>query len=102
MAEQAPPNDNSNEEGTVVLPPKMRVHALAKLLGLTSKQVMAKAADLGTELRSAHSSLQRDLAEQIRAALGAPAETGPVPAAEAAPEPVGERPRCPPEKPSSR
>ncbi|MGW4580932.1 translation initiation factor IF-2 N-terminal domain-containing protein [Rhodococcus aetherivorans] len=95
MAEQAPPNDNSNEEGTVVLPPKMRVHALAKLLGLTSKQVMAKAADLGTELRSAHSSLQRDLAEQIRAALGAPAEAEPVPTAEAAPEPVGEAPEVP-------
>ncbi|WP_010592809.1 translation initiation factor IF-2 N-terminal domain-containing protein [Rhodococcus sp. P14] len=91
MAEQAPPNDTSIDEGTVVLPPKMRVHALAKLLGLTSKQVMAKAADLGTELRSAHSSLQRDLAEQIRAALGAPAETG----TEAAPEPVGEVPEVP-------
>ncbi|KOS53958.1 translation initiation factor IF-2 N-terminal domain-containing protein [Rhodococcus rhodochrous] len=93
MADQAPPNDTSIDEGTVVLPPKMRVHALAKLLGLTSKQVMAKAADLGTELRSAHSSLQRDLAEQIRAALGAPAETG----AEAAPEPVGEVPEVPAE-----
>nr|WP_186455345.1 translation initiation factor IF-2 N-terminal domain-containing protein [Rhodococcus rhodochrous] len=51
------------------LPAKIRVHALAKLLGLTSKQVIAKAAERGTELRSAHSTLPRDVAEDLHAAL---------------------------------
>nr|WP_174247157.1 translation initiation factor IF-2 N-terminal domain-containing protein [Rhodococcus rhodochrous] len=82
------------------LPAKIRVHALAKLLGLTSKQVIAKAAERGTELRSAHSTLPRDVAEDLHAALsddtGIPepavqeAETAPEAAAETAPEAVAE------------
>ncbi|UTT50130.1 translation initiation factor IF-2 N-terminal domain-containing protein [Rhodococcus gordoniae] len=93
MADQEPPEDNSIEasdaEGRNLLglPAKIRVHALAKLLGLTSKQVIAKAAERGTELRSAHSTLPRDVAEGLHAALS---DTGtPEPAvqeAEAAPE----------------
>ena len=48
----------------------MRVHALAKILGVTSKQVLAEAAALGTELRSAQSSLQREVAERLYASPG--------------------------------
>nr|WP_213934362.1 translation initiation factor IF-2 N-terminal domain-containing protein [Rhodococcus sp. B50] len=84
------------------LPAKIRVHALAKLLGLTSKQVIAKAAERGTELRSAHSTLPRDVAEDLHAALSdtgtpepaveeaeaVPEGTAPEPAAETAPEPA--------------
>ncbi|MGW0027038.1 translation initiation factor IF-2 N-terminal domain-containing protein [Rhodococcus sp. NPDC003383] len=88
MADQVPPNDNSTE-AAAELPAKIRVHALAKLLGLTSKEVIAKAAEFGHELRSAHSTLHRDAAEQIRDALVAPApatdETTPAAEAEAAP-----------------
>ncbi|MCD2095469.1 translation initiation factor IF-2 N-terminal domain-containing protein [Rhodococcus rhodochrous] len=89
------------------LPAKIRVHALAKLLGLTSKQVIAKAAERGTELRSAHSTLPRDVAEDLHAALsddtGTPepavqqAGTAPetaeqtAPEVETAPEPVAEK-----------
>ncbi|RVW05507.1 translation initiation factor IF-2 N-terminal domain-containing protein [Rhodococcus xishaensis] len=82
MAEQAPP-DNVQEpiaEASVepstppVLPEKIRVHALAKLLGVTSKQVLAEAAAFGTELRSAHSSLPREIAERIHLAVSGAAE----------------------------
>ncbi|MFC0452453.1 translation initiation factor IF-2 N-terminal domain-containing protein [Rhodococcus jostii] len=83
MADQAPPtNSEPNDTATAGsavpdLPEKMRVHALAKLLGVTSKQVLAEAAALGIELRSAQSSLQRDIAQRIHATLS-PAETAPV------------------------
>ncbi|TSD46487.1 Rne/Rng family ribonuclease [Rhodococcus sp. KBS0724] len=67
MADQAPTDSESNE--APVFPDKMRVHALAKLLGITSKQVLAEAAALGTEIRSAQSSVHRDVAERIHASL---------------------------------
>ncbi|WP_420881561.1 translation initiation factor IF-2 N-terminal domain-containing protein, partial [Rhodococcus sp. (in: high G+C Gram-positive bacteria)] len=89
MADQAPP-ENVQEpiaeaaveaSATPALPEKIRAHALAKLLGVTSKQVLAEAAALGTELRSAQSSLSREIAERIHATV-----TG----ASAAPEQVAE------------
>jgi len=91
VADQAPP-ENVHEpiaEATVeasatpALPEKIRAHALAKLLGVTSKQVLAEAAALGTELRSAQSSLSREIAERIHATV-----TGAVAAPEPAAEPV--------------
>ncbi|SMG06478.1 ribonuclease E [Rhodococcus rhodochrous J3] len=113
MADQEPPENNSIEasdaggRNLLGLPAKIRVHALAKLLGLTSKQVIAKAAERGTELRSAHSTLPRDVAEDLHAALsddtGTPepavqqAGTAPetaeqtAPEVETAPEPVAEK-----------
>ncbi|MBC2638763.1 MULTISPECIES: translation initiation factor IF-2 N-terminal domain-containing protein [unclassified Rhodococcus (in: high G+C Gram-positive bacteria)] len=100
MADQAPPTNSEPNDtaaaGSAVpdLPEKMRVHALAKLMGVTSKQVLAEAAALGLELRSAQSSLQRDMAYRVYAALS-PAETAPeVPAApaEAPAEPVAAEP----------
>ncbi|MFC9832669.1 translation initiation factor IF-2 N-terminal domain-containing protein [Rhodococcus sp. NPDC127530] len=109
MADQAPPtNSEPNETATAgsavpALPEKIRVHALAKMLGVTSKQVLAEAAALGTELRSAQSSLQRDVAERVHAAFTAAqaAPTEPpaavVPVAEApAVEPVAEAPAAEP------
>ncbi|MCJ0903226.1 translation initiation factor IF-2 N-terminal domain-containing protein [Rhodococcus sp. ARC_M6] len=72
MANQAPTESESNE--TPVFPDKMRVHALAKQLGITSKQVLAEAVALGTDVRSAQSSLNRDLAERIHASLHSAAE----------------------------
>ncbi|MFD6673453.1 translation initiation factor IF-2 N-terminal domain-containing protein [Rhodococcus zopfii] len=96
MADQVPP-DNNSTEAAAELPAKIRVHALAKLLGLTSKQVIAKAAEFGHELRSAHSTLHRDAAEQIRDALVAPvsATEETAPAAQPEPEPAPEAPAEP-------
>ncbi|EID77292.1 MULTISPECIES: translation initiation factor IF-2 N-terminal domain-containing protein [Rhodococcus] len=109
MADQAPPtNSEPNDSATAgsavpALPEKIRVHALAKLLGVTSKQVLAEAAALGTELRSAQSSLQRDVAERVHAAFTAAqnAPTEPPAAAEPAAEtpaaePVAETPAAEP------
>jgi ribonuclease E len=81
------------------LPEKMRVHALARLLGRTSREVLAALAGLGIEVRSAQSSVDRKAAEQVVTALvpdaaaaptaqapaGAPAPAEPAPAA---PEPA--------------
>ncbi|NLE82043.1 MAG: Rne/Rng family ribonuclease [Rhodococcus sp.] len=105
MAELEPPTNsesNSVAAGSDVpaLPAKIRVHALAKLLGVTSKQVIAEAAKLGTELRSAHSSVVREAAEQIRAALTEPerSDTAPEAPAHTAPDvPVDTAPQVPAE-----
>lgn len=44
------------------LPDKLRVHALAKLLAVSSKDVMAALGELGVAVRSAQSSIDRDTA----------------------------------------
>ncbi|OZM79210.1 translation initiation factor IF-2 N-terminal domain-containing protein [Pseudonocardia sp. MH-G8] len=56
------------------LPERMRVHALAKRLARTSREVLAALATLGVEVRSAQSSVERKVAEQVAAALTAPPE----------------------------
>ncbi|GAA4475713.1 hypothetical protein GCM10023094_13740 [Rhodococcus olei] len=87
MADQAPPENS--QSSVPAFPAKIRVHALAKMLGLTSKQVLAKVAEFGTELRSAQSSVDKALAERVHAAITAPAEAV-EPAAEAAAESAAE------------
>ncbi|MEU4670866.1 translation initiation factor IF-2 N-terminal domain-containing protein [Amycolatopsis sp. NPDC023774] len=62
------------------LPPRIRVHALAKLLGSSSRDLLAKLAELGESPRSAQSSVTREVAFKVAEAL-VPAE-----AAESAPE----------------
>ena len=71
------------------LPENMRVHALAKLIGHTSREILAALTGLGHEARSAQSSIDRKVVEQVITALvpGA-AETPAAPVAE--PEPVEE------------
>jgi ribonuclease E len=51
------------------LPAKLRVHALAKLLGASSKDVVAVLADLGETVRSAQSSVSRDVALKVAETL---------------------------------
>src|ERR1700754_1780489 len=51
------------------LPERMRVHALAKVLGRTSREVLAVLTDLGVEVRSAQSSIDRKSAERVVTAL---------------------------------
>ncbi|OKJ95402.1 translation initiation factor IF-2 N-terminal domain-containing protein [Amycolatopsis sp. CB00013] len=73
------------------LPPRIRVHALAKLLGSNSRELMAKLGELGETVRSAQSSVTREVALKLAEALtgGDEPETAEEPVAEtpAAPEP---------------
>ncbi len=70
------------------LPPRIRVHALAKLLESHSRDVLAKLAELGESVRSAQSSVTRDVALKVAEAF-APGETEATPAE---PEPQEARP----------
>ncbi len=76
------------------LPEKLRVHALAKLVGRTSREVLAALADLGIDARTAQSSVDRAAAEKVVTSLApeAPAPAAEQPAAEQppVPEPVAE------------
>ncbi|MBM7772496.1 ribonuclease E [Actinokineospora baliensis] len=82
------------------MPAKVRVHALAKLLEVSSKDVIAALEQLGESVRGAQSSVAKDTAERVvRALLGSedPAadleEAAPVaePAVEAVEEPAPRR-----------
>ncbi|ASR35069.1 ribonuclease E [Prauserella marina] len=52
------------------LPNRVRVHVLAKLLGTSSREVLAKLGELGETARSAQSSVTRDVAVRVGEALG--------------------------------
>src|SRR5699024_4282309 len=81
VADQTPQETDTGSTQAPQFPDKMRVHALAKQLGVTSKQVLAELQGLGREITSAHASVERSVAEQVHAALNPPA-----PAAEAGPQ----------------
>ncbi|PWW56141.1 translation initiation factor IF-2 N-terminal domain-containing protein [Actinokineospora spheciospongiae] len=59
----------STEAALAELPAKVRVHALAKLLSVSSKDVIAALADLGEAVRGAQSSVARETALRVAAAL---------------------------------
>ncbi|MEC3981262.1 translation initiation factor IF-2 N-terminal domain-containing protein [Amycolatopsis sp. H20-H5] len=52
------------------LPARIRVHALAKLIGSNSRELLAKLAELGETTRSAQSSVTREVAVRVAGALG--------------------------------
>ncbi|MFI5588248.1 translation initiation factor IF-2 N-terminal domain-containing protein [Amycolatopsis sp. NPDC051758] len=89
------------------LPARIRVHALAKLLESHSRDVLAKLAELGESVRSAQSSVTRDVALKVAEAFSggdveaAPAKTEPEPQRSAAPA-VPEVPAAEAEKPRPR
>jgi ribonuclease E len=56
------------------LPARVRVHALAKLLGSNSRVVLAKLTELGETARSAQSSVPKDVAIKVAEALAGPAD----------------------------
>jgi translation initiation factor IF-2 len=60
----------------------IRVHELAKELGVTSKEVLAKLAELGEYVKSASSTVQPPVARRLREAMpaAAPADQAPAPA----------------------
>ncbi|GGM53487.1 hypothetical protein GCM10012275_25650 [Longimycelium tulufanense] len=67
--------------GIPELPAKLRVHALAKLLGTSSREVLSALAELGEQARSAQSSITREVALRVaEALLPEPAEAGQAPA----------------------
>jgi ribonuclease E len=76
------------------LPPRLRVHALAKLLGSNSRDILAKLTELGESPRSAQSSVTREVAIRLAEALAADAgeEAGQPAAAEPAATPAAEAP----------
>jgi ribonuclease E len=89
------------------LPPRVRVHALAKLLGSSSRDVLAKLTELGESARSAQSSVPREVAVKVAEALAGPAQEPEAPAAQAPaarqpPAQPAPRPRPEPESEPAR
>nr|WP_245556157.1 translation initiation factor IF-2 N-terminal domain-containing protein [Actinopolyspora mortivallis] len=58
-----------NTQRTFELPPKMRVHALAKMLEVTSREVIAKLGELGHSVRSAQANITREVALEVVGSL---------------------------------
>ncbi|UUV34230.1 translation initiation factor IF-2 N-terminal domain-containing protein [Amycolatopsis roodepoortensis] len=83
------------------LPPRIRVHALAKLLGSNSRELMAKLGELGETVRSAQSSVTREVAHKLAEALAGGDEPETAEAAPAAEAPVAETPAAPEPKPEA-
>jgi ribonuclease E len=72
MSKKKIPAGGSGGDGTTPIPefpPKLRVHALAKTLGASSREVLAALSDLGEVVRSPQSSVSREVAEQVAATL---------------------------------
>ncbi|WP_336083201.1 translation initiation factor IF-2 N-terminal domain-containing protein [Nocardia sp. SSK8] len=92
MADQEPLD--TTQQDADQLPERIRVHALAKRLGVTSKRILAKLAELGTEARSVQSNVDRAVAETVRDAIAADTATGESPASPAptAATPAAEQP----------
>ncbi|WP_194819061.1 translation initiation factor IF-2 N-terminal domain-containing protein [Nocardia sp. XZ_19_385] len=77
MADQEPLETTSQDADQ--LPERIRVHALAKRLGVTSKRILAKLTELGSDARSAQSNVDRAVAESVRDALAEPETDTPAP-----------------------
>ncbi|MGV9859542.1 Rne/Rng family ribonuclease [Gordonia sp. NPDC003425] len=63
----SPADANAASDPAQDFPSKLRVHALARVLGLTSRQVLAHLAELGWHSRSPQSSVERDVAQAVAA-----------------------------------
>ncbi|TYQ14151.1 UNVERIFIED_ORG: ribonuclease E [Gordonia westfalica J30] len=61
----SPADANAAPEPVEEFPSKLRVHALARFLGLTSRQVLAHLATLGVQTRSPQSSVDREVAQAV-------------------------------------
>ncbi|MGB3351137.1 MAG: translation initiation factor IF-2 N-terminal domain-containing protein, partial [Mycobacterium sp.] len=83
---------------------KARVHELAKELGVTSKEVLARLNDQGEFVKSASSTVEAPVARRLRESFGGPKSTGEKvpssgngsPAKPAAPKPAAPKPAAPP------
>lgn len=66
MTDNGSPIDANAASGSAEdFPSKLRVHALARTLGLTSRQVLAHLTELGWPSRSAQSSVERSIAQAV-------------------------------------
>ncbi|GAA3040177.1 hypothetical protein GCM10010528_20770 [Gordonia defluvii] len=83
MTENGSPADAHASTPATELPDKMRVHALARLLGSTSREVLNHLEALGSAVRSASSTINREVAEQVVARVGGPAVDAVAPAVDA-------------------
>ena len=75
MADTGTPDDRNDASPAQDFPHKMRVHALARMIGLTSREVLAHLADLGISARSPQSSIDRSAAVAVRDAHAASSDT---------------------------
>jgi len=104
-AEKTGGNTATSESGSLAaIPPRIRVHALGKLLGKTSKELLEKLSELGESTRSAQSSVSREVALKLADGYGitelaAPAEEPPG-ATAVAPQPSGPGPQASPGAPA--
>ncbi|MDA3646519.1 translation initiation factor IF-2 N-terminal domain-containing protein [Saccharopolyspora indica] len=84
------PTPTGAEQGTIELPAKLRVHALAKLLGSSSREIINTLESIGESVRSAQSNITREVALQVVEALNpelvAESETPAEPESPAQPE----------------
>ena len=81
--------------------PKVRVHEVAKQLGVSSKELIEQLKGIGVEVKSHSSSIDEGVIEQLRGAQApaeAPAAPKAEPAAKAEPVPKAEAPAPPPPK----
>ena len=77
---------------------KPRVHEIAKELGLTSKEVLAHLEKIGNPVKSHSSTVEEELAEKIKAELGAPAAPAEKPKAKAPAKTAAKAPTAAPPK----
>ncbi|GAA1462787.1 translation initiation factor IF-2 N-terminal domain-containing protein [Williamsia maris] len=65
--------DSNADSPAQEFPHKLRVHALARILGIPSREVLVHLADLGIVARSPQSSIDRSAAVQVRDRIAEPA-----------------------------
>ncbi|MGW1678031.1 translation initiation factor IF-2 N-terminal domain-containing protein [Saccharopolyspora sp. NPDC002376] len=63
------PTPTGAEQSSIELPAKLRVHALAKLLGSSSREIINTLESIGESVRSAQSNITREVALQVVQAL---------------------------------
>jgi ribonuclease E len=91
VADDAPTQDLSEETQSVEdQPEKLRVHALARVLGTTSKRVLDALTELDGRPRSPQSTVEEDEAERVREALANTPDEDEGAAEPAAAEPAAE------------
>ena len=83
---------------------KARVHELAKELGVTSKEVLARLSEQGEFVKSASSTVEAPVARRLREAFGGPkpVEKAPVKAPARKPETVAVAPAAPVAPPATK
>ncbi|GAC57541.1 putative ribonuclease, partial [Gordonia hirsuta DSM 44140 = NBRC 16056] len=78
MTDNGSPTDaQASDDSAETFPLRLRVHALARTLGITSREALAHLQDMGILARSASSSVSRDEAQAVADRLAAPDDAAP-------------------------